>query len=168
MSEWMNIKDRLPKGVQIKEINGCFIPINYSIGKSGYVSCNRDGFCKMHRYTFYLNNHNELSPEEWISKHKGMVVMHKCDNPSCINPDHLKIGTQTENVKDRAIKGRCAYYEKNGNVKLSEKDVEFIRYYYGKRTIHHLADFFGVCRETIQRIVLNKSWMPLPKPPEEI
>ena len=41
----------------------------------------------------------------------GMVVMHTCDTPMCVNPDHLRIGTQKENMKDRDVKGR----QRNGN-----------------------------------------------------
>jgi transposase-like protein len=166
MNKWIHVKDRLPDGVNIKIENECYIPTNYVISKKGYISCKREGFCKLHRYTFYLNNHYDLSPYDWIVRHKRMVIMHTCDNPSCINPSHLKIGTQIDNIKDRVKKGRSAYYESNGNHKLSEKDVEFIHYYHGKRTVRELADFFDVDRTTIQRIQHNKNWMPLPQPPE--
>lgn len=37
---------------------------------------------------------------------QGMVVMHICDNPPCVNPDHLRLGTQLDNIRDRDIKGR--------------------------------------------------------------
>ena len=157
----------MPEGVEIKIHDECFIPTNYKIGKKGYISCKRNGFCKLHRYVFYINNDEGLSPEKWIIKNKNKVIMHKCDNTSCINPSHLKIGTQIDNIQDRVKKGRSAYYENNGNVKLNKTDVEFIRHYYGKRTIRELSLFFDVCRETIQRIAHNKSWMPLPNPPED-
>lgn len=44
----------------------------------------------------------------WDQLHAGNVVMHICDNPACINPEHLKLGTQTENIADRSRKGRTA------------------------------------------------------------
>jgi hypothetical protein len=37
----------------------------------------------------------------------GRIVMHKCDTPACVNPNHLRVGTQLENIKDRVVKGRC-------------------------------------------------------------
>jgi hypothetical protein len=144
----------------------CHIPSNYKVGSKGYISCNKEGFSKLHRYIFYKNNNEGLDADEWRNKHKGKVIMHSCDNPSCINPNHLKIGTQIDNIKDRVKKGRSAYYESNGNAKLTEKDVEFIRYYHGKRTVRELSEFFDVDRTTIQRIQHNKNWMPLPKPPK--
>lgn len=157
-----------PKEISIKNINGCHIPDKYKIQPTGYISCKLEGFSRLHRYIFYINNNEGLSSKEWRIKHKNKVIMHSCDNPSCINPDHLDIGTQIDNIKDRVKKGRSAYYESNGNHKLTLKDVEFIRYYHGKRTVGELAEFFDVDKTTIQRIQHNKNWMPLPSPPDSV
>lgn len=51
-----------------------------------------------HRFSWYIHN------GEWPPK--GMVVMHSCDNPSCVRPDHLSIGTQSENIKQCVDRGR--------------------------------------------------------------
>lgn len=48
---------------------------------------------------------------------EGMVVMHTCDIPSCINPDHLRLGTQAENMRDMALKGRQAKGSSHGHYK---------------------------------------------------
>lgn len=54
----------------------------------------------------------------------GMFVCHKCDNPSCINPDHLFIGTPKDNMIDKAIKGRSVRFvgENNPMAKLKDSD----------------------------------------------
>lgn len=55
------------------------------------------------------------------------VVMHKCDNPSCVNPDHLQIGSHRENQIDKVIKGRQAKGEIQGHSILSEIEVKAMR-----------------------------------------
>src|SRR6185369_2192030 len=58
----------------------------------------------------------------WIITHgkipEGMCVLHKCDTRSCVNPDHLFLGTNDDNVKDRGKKDRTARGNRNGNFKM--------------------------------------------------
>jgi len=66
--------------------------------------------------------HNGPVPE-------GQQVLHKCDNPACVNPDHLFLGTNDDNVADRVAKGRSARLagEKNPRAKLTADQVTVIR-----------------------------------------
>ena len=59
----------------------------------------------------------------------GMHVLHTCDNPSCVNPDHLFIGTNTDNVNDKVKKGRQVFLRgsKNGNSKINEEQAGRIK-----------------------------------------
>ena len=106
---------------------------------------------------------------------KGMVVAHKCDNPSCYNPEHLFICTQAENMQDMKNKGRSATGEKHrskkhpelvlkgekiGNSKLTEEQIKQIRERYIPRKVSltMLANEFHVAFQTVSKIVNNKSW----------
>lgn len=90
----------------------------------------------------------------------GMYICHKCDNPSCVNPEHLFLGTPKDNSDDRDAKGRNnqAKREAHGSAKLTEADVTFIknaRYVVSQR---RLAALFSVNRSTIQDIYTEKTW----------
>ena len=90
---------------------------------------------------------------------EGMVVMHRCDNPVCIRPSHLRLGSVQDNVDDRVAKGRSAKGENNGRSVFTEDDVKLIRWLYltgGNRT--EMARIFGVDRKTICAIVENRTW----------
>ena len=92
----------------------------------------------------------------------GMVVMHKCDNPRCVNPDHLDAGTQSQNIKDAFSRGRKlmptkkARGEECGASKLMEADVLNIRE--SKLSFSKLAAAYGVNKSTIERIKYRKTW----------
>ncbi len=84
-----------------------------------------------------------------------MLTLHRCDNPRCVNPTHLVIGTVLDNHRDKVSKGRQGLPIR----KLTVEDVEEIREAIDageKRS--EIARRFGVCRSTVQDIDKGRSW----------
>jgi hypothetical protein len=99
---------------------------------------------------------------------EGMEVLHKCDNPPCVRPDHLFIGTQRDNVMDMQAKGRARKPrgEAHGRAKLTIAEVVSIR----ERAAlgwkqRDLAKEFRVARSLVGRIVLMQAWAHLQEGP---
>lgn len=95
---------------------------------------------------------------------EGLCVLHHCDNPACVNPKHLFLGTQIDNIRDRDKKGRVAhnYGEKNGRgtAKLTKKDVFEIRKLLQRGlTQKEIAEMFGVVHQTISKIAIGIRWV---------
>lgn len=95
---------------------------------------------------------------------EGLFVCHHCDNSSCVNPYHLFLGTNADNVADSARKGRRAKGEKNGSSKLTKEEVLDIRDLYatGEWTQQELADEFGVSNPAISYLLSRRTWAWLP------
>jgi hypothetical protein len=98
---------------------------------------------------------------------EGMFVCHTCDNPGCVNPAHLFVGTHQDNMDDMRRKGRRkgrgtkAKGEKHYLAKLTESQVREIRELYtpyGKYSQSKLAEMFGVSPMTISDIINNRTW----------
>ncbi len=90
---------------------------------------------------------------------EGLRVLHSCDNPLCVNPAHLSVGTQNDNIQDMIRKGRIATGEKNGRSKLREDDISKIRKMRDDGIPQHrIAEIFGVSQQQISRICLGKLW----------
>lgn len=93
----------------------------------------------------------------------GQVTMHLCNNRSCVNPDHLQIGSPKENVQQCMAQGRFKgtgpLGEENGQSKLTEKDVKEIRLHLKSHT--ETAKQFGVCRSTIKKVRQGILWKAL-------
>lgn len=93
---------------------------------------------------------------------QGAVVLHKCDNPICVNPDHLRIGTHADNVADRVAKGRtvAGKGERQRSAVLTEFDVLSIRRKHNIDGVEQkrLALEYGVNTGTISRVCTGKSW----------
>jgi len=89
----------------------------------------------------------------------GLCVLHKCDNPICVNPNHLFLGTKGDNAKDRDEKGRVAHGEEHYKAKLTKKQVEQIRQLrlVGLK-ITEIAKLFDVSKGHVSEIVSKKVW----------
>lgn len=93
----------------------------------------------------------------------GLLVCHKCDNPVCVNPSHLFLGTVQDNSDDMKRKGRAARRdqrgERNGAAKLTEADVSKVRQLIDAgQTNVAIAERFGVTHQLISRIRRGRSW----------
>jgi hypothetical protein len=92
----------------------------------------------------------------------GLCVLHRCDNPPCVNPDHLFLGTRTDNMTDRDHKGRQSKGEHRPLAKLTDELVREIRRRYRKRCrrngIHAISRELGVAPLTIWKVVNNITW----------
>ena len=89
-----------------------------------------------------------------------MSVCHRCDNPRCVNVDHLFLATHKENMEDMARKGRAPRGERSGKAKLTEREVVVIRGLHanGNITLADIARLFKVSPETIWGIVTRRRW----------
>ena len=97
----------------------------------------------------------------------GSLVLHHCDNPPCVRPDHLFVGTHRDNSRDMASKGRAGTQrhpetirrgEKASRAKLTEKDVIAIRCGDADESQRITASRFGVHQTAISRILRDKTW----------
>ncbi len=96
--------------------SGCWLWIG-SAGKDGYGTINvgANKYWRVHRLSWH-ENRGEIP--------KGMHVLHRCDGPTCVNPDHLFLGTDADNTKDKMAKGRHLWGEDNPPAKLTETMVK--------------------------------------------
>ena len=86
----------------------------------------------------------------------GKFICHKCDNPSCVNPDHLFLGSNQENTLDRHKKGRSARGEYCGMSKITDNIA--IRIRESKGNIREIAKEFGISKTTVRDIKRMRTW----------
>lgn len=114
----MTNQQRIEKHSQPITECGCWIWTG-AVASSGYGLCfNGEKTASAHRVSY----------ETFVGKiPEGMIVGHTCDNPLCVNPDHLWLATHKMNSSDMVNKKRSARGEKCGKSKLTEEQVKFIR-----------------------------------------
>lgn len=150
-----HIKNRITNSINVNPVTGCWIWMRTRNGY-GYGMMTIDGKTALsHRvaYTSFIGN---------VGRQQ---VLHKCDNPSCCNPDHLFLGTQSDNMKDCQKKGRIKIPHPifngstNPSAKLNENDVLNIRSLLGTGiTQDEIAKHYKVSQATISAIATRSRW----------
>lgn len=131
----------------VKLDNGCWQWRSHT-DKDGYGVLPGDRqTTRAHRLSYEI--HRGAIPDD-------LIVCHHCDNPGCVNPDHLFVGTQKDNAQDALKKRRHYVGEKNGRSKLTKENVKEILT--SDLNGQQLADKFGVTRSTINNVRRGASW----------
>lgn len=147
-----DLKDRMMNFVTMDE-NGCWVCSLANLS-SGYARISIGGrSCLAHRVMYII--HNGSIP-------KGMCVLHSCDNPPCVNPAHLHLGTQADNMREKAVRGRAAVGEKNNKARLTAAAVYEIRELLASGvSMYRIAESFSVTRNSIRDIRRGHTWSHL-------
>lgn len=88
-----------------------------------------------------------------------LVARHSCDTPACVNPAHLKAGTQAQNIRDAIARGRHNRGVRNGQSILDERKVRTIRSLAARgRSTREIAMRYGVSREAVRDVLSGRTW----------
>ena len=131
--------------------SGCWLWIGNSNGRYGQIRTDNKNV-SAHRLSWQLFKGDIPL---------GKQVLHRCDTPSCVNPEHLFLGTPSDNTRDSMKKGRYfrPYGERSGAAKLTEKQVEEIRGLIAAGIRQdEIAKQFGVNKSRITSIKKGTSW----------
>ena len=129
---------------------GCYICTSHARGTHGYPCVHKDGRNQ--------NLHRVLYEEAHGSIPAGLVVRHRCDEPRCINLEHLVLGTPKQNGEDKANRGRAyrPHGELSGTAKLTWEQVRAIKAAVGTQA--EIGRIYGVTQSEVSRIKNNKRW----------
>lgn len=145
------IKDKILNNIIINKTTGCW---------EWQKCCSSDGYGQLSYNNKQCTVHR-LSYELFVNKIPlDKQILHSCDNPICCNPDHLRVGTNYDNVQDRQNRNRQAKGITHGRHKLTDNDIQEIRRLHstGKYTHGNIAEVFDISRSHICNILNNKFW----------
>lgn len=102
-----------------------------------------------HRLSYFLNVSQDI---------ENLFVCHRCDNPQCVRPDHLFLGTPLDNVRDMIQKNRSRKGETHGQAKLTNIQVQEIREIGKGMTQKEIAAKYGIRQDSVSRILSGKRY----------
>jgi len=135
--------------VEVDETTGCW---NWTAARThGYgVLRNGNRNIQAHRAS-YMTFCGEIPA--------GLFVCHRCDNPACCNPSHLFLGTNADNMRDKAAKDRAPYGSQHWRSKLDERDVAEIRARVAVGEYRgDIGVLFGITGSVVSEIASGKAW----------
>jgi len=133
---------------KIQHTEGCWLWIGTIHKDTGYGVFQKDGQQELaHRLSWIIVNGPIPA---------GLFVCHHCDNPPCVNPGHLFLGTHADNLHDAALKHRMNHGEARYNARLSASIVRAVRA--SAESSGTIARVYGVSKATIQRVKARETW----------
>lgn len=168
MSKTLTLEERFWQHVDKRGDDECWLWTGKSRYTHPFTGEPTYGFLKIdhrhrtgaHRISWSLHNNQEIP--------RGMCVLHKCDNPICVNPSHLFLGTHNDNMQDKVRKGRAAGGANKGEInplsKLTDaKVVEILKLLKAKVPRTVICQQFNVSRGTIDQIATGRTWRHVPR-----
>ncbi len=151
---------RFQQKYMVDQDTGCWIWIG-SRGRGEYGQFSLNGRTEWAHRAIFEHHHGPIP--------NGLFVCHNCpsgDNPSCVNPDHLYLGTAQDNMDDKVAKGRQSHFggsnpgESNPSSILKEEDVIMIRELYKTRQFSQteIACYYGISQSQVSSIVTGRNW----------
>lgn len=154
---WLKSRSIVSESSGCWEWAGASVPAGYGVFQNAITESNYYA----HRTSYFIANGG-------ISH--GMQVLHHCDNPACVNPDHLFEGTQADNMRDCASKGRnamqknpeCLCGGRNGRARINEvQALAIIARRQGGESYASLGREFGISPTAARYIFIGRNWKHL-------
>lgn len=145
------LKERLMSKVHVPEDpTKCWVWLGSKVNGYGTISLNRKA-ARAHRVSWEV--HKGIIPD-------GLLLRHLCNNPACVNPDHLKLGTHKDNSQDMVKNGRYHLIgSRNSSAKIDERIVLLMRLCRSKGAKHsEIAEILRISESTVQNAVSGKTW----------